>query len=150
VWTTAHTEDPKLATKIDLRTMLCAIDLAPESVDLIHEAASLSREFNAKLRLVHSVPAAEAGPGKYMDSEFTQSLIEWSREQIGELQRKAGTELELCVMAGQVSAVIREAVLRHNADLVVIGRGRLRETLGRLRTNSYAVIRDVPCPVLSM
>jgi nucleotide-binding universal stress UspA family protein len=150
VWTTAHTEDPKLATKIDLRTMLCAIDLVPGSADLIRQAASLAHEFSAKLRIVHSVPSVEAGPEKYMDAEFTESLIERSREEIAELQRKAGTELEVCVMAGQVSAVIREAALRHKADLVVIGRGRLRETFGRLRTNSYAVIRDAPCPVLSV
>jgi nucleotide-binding universal stress UspA family protein len=150
VWTTAHTEDPRLATKIDLRTMLCAIDLMPENADLIRQAASLAGDFNAKLRLVHAVPAAEAGPEKYMGAEFNRSLIEWSRGQIGDLQRKAGTELEVCIMGGQVSAVIREAALRHKADLVVIGRGRLRETLGRLRTNTYAVIRDAPCPVLSV
>jgi hypothetical protein len=32
----------------------------------------------------------------------------------------------------------------------VIGRGKLHETLGRLRTNSYAIIRQSPCPVISI
>src|SRR6185369_1212598 len=62
VWTTAHSEDPKLTTKIDLRTMLCAIDLMPENADLIRQAASLAGDFNAKLRLVHAVPGAEPAP----------------------------------------------------------------------------------------
>lgn len=118
VWIAAHREDPKTADKIELRTMLCAIDLKPEGVDLIRKAANLARDFNAKLRLVHAVRAAEAGPKKYMDGEFTQSLIEWSSQQIVDLQRKAATELEVCVMRGNVSAVIREAALRHNADLL--------------------------------
>jgi nucleotide-binding universal stress UspA family protein len=39
--------------------------------------------------------------------------------------------------------------LHHNADLVVIGRGKLQEALGRLRTNAYAIIRQSPCPVVS-
>ena len=35
------------------------------------------------------------------------------------------------------------------SDLVVIGRGVVRQTLGRLRTSAYAIIREAPCPVLS-
>jgi nucleotide-binding universal stress UspA family protein len=42
------------------------------------------------------------------------------------------------------------AALREDADLVVIGRGRLHETLGRLRSNAYAIIRDSPCAVISV
>jgi len=36
------------------------------------------------------------------------------------------------------------------ADLVIIGHGRIHGHLGRLRTNSYAIIREAPCPVLSL
>jgi hypothetical protein len=39
--------------------------------------------------------------------------------------------------------------LEQDADLVVIGAGRTREVFGRLRTHSYQIIRDAPCPVLS-
>jgi nucleotide-binding universal stress UspA family protein len=35
-------------------------------------------------------------------------------------------------------------------DLIVIGRGVLHETLGRLRTHAYGIIRHAPCPVLSV
>ena len=31
----------------------------------------------------------------------------------------------------------------------MIGHGKVHETLGRLRTNAYTIIRDAPCPVLS-
>jgi hypothetical protein len=36
------------------------------------------------------------------------------------------------------------------ADVVIIGRGHVKEPLGRLRTNSYAIIRESPCPVISV
>jgi len=45
--------------------------------------------------------------------------------------------------------VVRDAALKYGADLVVTGRGKLHATFGRLRTNTYAIIRDSPCPVLS-
>ena len=36
------------------------------------------------------------------------------------------------------------------ADLVVIGRGHTHAPLSRLRTNAYAIVREAPCPVLSL
>ncbi len=150
VWTTAHTENPKLASRPDFRSILCAVDLAPESAGLMRYAANLAQEFKAKLRLVHAVSITEARPEKYMDTEFNQALFEMDREEIAKLQRQAGTELELCLAAGSVSTVVRNAAVYNNADLVVIGRGKLKDAFGRLRTNAYAVIRDSPCPVLSV
>jgi nucleotide-binding universal stress UspA family protein len=66
------------------------------------------------------------------------------------LQESAGVDATLHVEAGHVADVVREEALRHGADLVVIGRGVLQETLGRLRSNAYAIIRHAPCPVLSV
>jgi hypothetical protein len=45
---------------------------------------------------------------------------------------------------------VRGAAEHHEADLVIIGRGKLLSTFGRLRTHAYAIIRDSPCPVLSL
>jgi hypothetical protein len=49
-----------------------------------------------------------------------------------------------------VERVVREAVLRERAQLVVIGRGHTQGGLGRIRTHSYSIIRSSPCPVLSI
>ena len=51
---------------------------------------------------------------------------------------------------GPVSKVVHAASVHHQADLVVIGRGKIHAALGRLRTNAYTIIRDAPCPVLSL
>lgn len=49
-----------------------------------------------------------------------------------------------------MSAVVRKAVEEGPADLVVIGRGAMGELFGRMRTNVYSIIRDAPCPVISV
>jgi nucleotide-binding universal stress UspA family protein len=51
---------------------------------------------------------------------------------------------------GDVAEAVRTEAQRHKADLVIIGRGMLDQSLGRLRTHSYAIIRQAPCPVLSV
>jgi nucleotide-binding universal stress UspA family protein len=38
----------------------------------------------------------------------------------------------------------------HRSDLLVIGRSSHSGLAGRLRTHSYAIIREAPCPVISV
>jgi Universal stress protein UspA and related nucleotide-binding proteins len=150
IWTAAHTEDPDLGEHIECRNILCAIDLTPDSVGLIQQSIDLARKYTAKLRLVHAVPVIETRPEKYLDEDFHRALMESARAEIRKLQHQAGTDVEVCLEGGGVSTVVRAAALHHDADLVVIGRGKLHETLGRLRSNSYAIIRHSPCPVISV
>jgi nucleotide-binding universal stress UspA family protein len=148
VWTAAHTEEES-SSLFECRQILCAVDGSEKSVPLIHDAVALGRELTATVRLVHAVPLLYTdadvllaeGPGFYM---------ECARRQIQELQYKAGADLELCLETGNVSDVVRKAAVHHDADLIVIGRGRIQERFGGLRTNAYAIIRDAPCPVLSV
>jgi nucleotide-binding universal stress UspA family protein len=150
VWTAAHLERGDIGSHVDCRNILCAVDLAPENVDTIRHAASLANDYGAQLRLVHAIPSSEARPQKYLDSEFRQHLFQASRDEIATMQQKVGTDVEMLLEGGDVSKAVRAAALQQNSDLLVIGRGRIHETFGRLRTNAYAIIRDSPCPVLSM
>lgn len=150
VWTATHTEDPDLPKHLPCNNLMGAIDLAPESVPLIRRYVELAREFNAKLRLVHAVAGAKPDIQPGLDQDFRRFLLESAREGAARLQAEAGTQLEVCIEGGSVSKIVRAAALQHDADLVLIGRGTLQEKLGQLRTNAYAIIRDAPCPVLSV
>jgi nucleotide-binding universal stress UspA family protein len=54
------------------------------------------------------------------------------------------------VGVGEVADVVRAEAEGHDSELILIGRGILHETMGRLRTHSYGIIRHAPCPVLSV
>lgn len=149
VWTGVHVEEvpPNAAT---FERMMCAVDLTEKSIPIMQFASKLAKDFNAKLWLAHAVPGAETRPQKYFDADLQSYLEEESRKTIGEMQKAAGIAAGLCLGAGEVSHVVREAALHHGVDLLVIGRGKATRTLGRLRTNVYSIIRDSPCPVISV
>jgi nucleotide-binding universal stress UspA family protein len=148
VWTSAHAENS--AGRTDISTILCAVETGPGSVDLVRTASELAQSWQAKVRLVHAVPVDETRPEKYLDGDFDAALVKMAKEDMANIQQRAGTSLEVTVEPGAVSRVVRDAVREFDADLVVSGRGKLHATFGRLRSNGYAIIRDSPCPVLSI
>jgi nucleotide-binding universal stress UspA family protein len=149
VWTGVHMEDAP-AVSANFATVMCAVDRTEDSVATMRFASQLARDNHAKLWLVHAIPGAEVAPEKYFDTDLQRYLEQDARKTIAQLQEAAGVVATLCLGAGDVSHVVRDSALGHSADLVVIGRGRATRTLGRLRSNVYSIIRESPCPVISI
>jgi nucleotide-binding universal stress UspA family protein len=145
VWTDVHAGMP--FERLGCQSILCAVDLREEGVRVIEWAAGFARSYGAELTLMHAIPAM-AGPTAPGEKEFRKYLMETAREYIADLQRKAGTQLRVCIEGGKIAESVCGAALRYAADLVVIGQGSVHETLGRLRTNVYAIVRTSPCPVV--
>lgn len=85
-----------------------------------------------------------------MDQEVDRKLRENAEHTIQDLEKAADISVHLCVRTGTVSDAVREEALQNGVDLILIGRGALQGSLGRLRTHSYGIIRQAPCPVLSV
>jgi nucleotide-binding universal stress UspA family protein len=150
VWTAAHGEGPGTVGGKGVKSILAAADLADGQIDVIGNAANLGRKFDATVTLVHAVPAAEHVAGDTGGDELGRFLVRAAREQIERLQTQAGTTFEVRVEPASVAKAIRKAALETNADLVVLGRGVTHAPFGRLRSKSYEIIRESPCPVLSL
>ena len=63
---------------------------------------------------------------------------------------KLGVEAPVLLQAGDPAQVVTNLALRERADVLVIGRGSAAGVFGRLRANAYAIIRQSPCPVVSV
>jgi nucleotide-binding universal stress UspA family protein len=151
VWTEAHCENAKGGPNhTEWRNIVCAIDANPEGTRLIQFAADLAAASGATVHLTHAVPVAESGPERYMDLEFAAFLAEEARKAIVEMQKEAGTNFEVAVETGNIPDAVRRVAESRNADVVLIGRGALPHFAGRLRSHAYAIVRDMPCPVLSV
>jgi len=150
IWTAAHVEERPCRDHLACRNILCGVDGTPASVPLIEWAAALAGDLGASLRFVHVITGAERSSLHSFDPGHDNDLREAAEKAIQKLQDEAKVNAPLCVVAGNVAEGVQEEARRHDADLVVIGRGTLHEALGRLRAHSYGIIRQSPCPVLSV
>jgi nucleotide-binding universal stress UspA family protein len=145
VWTDIHAEQSYAPHGCQL--VLCGVDLREEELPAIRWAADYATAWRAQFKLVHIIPAIE-GPEPPSEAEFRRYLVDHARMRIAELQCQAGTNAELIIKGGRIAHTIRDVALEKAADVIVIGCGSMHKTLGRLRTNAYATIRESPCPVV--
>ena len=142
VWTGVHLQDTPQNIPIAIRSILCAIDLGPQTCRTLTWAAAMQREFGATLKVIHAMACADDPAA----GELERSI----REDVARFEKSARAEAELMLVAGDPCEVVCDAVDRTAADLLVIGRGSAAGGFGRLRTHSYAMIRQSPCPVVSV
>ena len=149
VWTGVHAEQLTAHSPKQWKHMLCAVDAETKDMRLLKWAAEFAREQGAQLRLVHAVRGADPME-KESDPSLYQSLFNTAREQIAKLQAEAATALPICLLGGSVGRVVHRAAVGHDADLIIIGRGTIQKPFGRLRSSAYSIIREAPCPVISI
>jgi nucleotide-binding universal stress UspA family protein len=147
VWTGVHAEEIAAHTPDRWKHVLCAMDADPRDLPVLRWAAEFAAGQNLDLRLVHAV----RGPQECEDNmSLRKFLFDVARERVGQLQSQAGTKFEACLEMGSPGRVVHQAAIGHSADIVVIGRGVIQKTLGRLRSGAYEIIREAPCPVISV
>ncbi len=150
VWTATHTEEPPLRQHLSCQNVLCALDGSDNGLSVLRWAAEFTKDTGASLRLVHVIP----GPGEWMgrtpDVDFEEELRKQARSMIEKLVSSAGIDAPICIGVGDVGPTIKKEAIAHGADALIIGRGTLREKLGRLRAHSYQIVRSAPCPVISV
>ncbi|MBI3665796.1 MAG: universal stress protein [Acidobacteria bacterium] len=152
VWTGAHLKEAPVEELFPLHNILCALDLSSHSHRTLDWAAQAAAEFNARLTLAHASAPLEltARAGSYFAPEWRGVLVSQAKEEITKLQHSVGTQAEVIIESGEAPKVVRQAAEQIHADLLVIGRSPTTGITGRLRTNAYAIIRESPCPVVSV
>jgi len=150
VFTGAHIPDAPPDELRSFRKILCAVDFCPQSQKALKWAANFAGEFQAQLIAGHITPSLEAR-SEYFDPDWRQYLTQSAREQLEAMQKNAETNADVLITDNNnIPLAISTAALELDADLVVIGRGSSGGMLGRLRTNAYSIIRQSPCPVVSI
>ena len=148
VWTAAHAEHQRTGGLP--KTILCAVDGSCTSGALITWAGEFSRRVGAALKLLHVVGPISDWPSLERERALQEQVRQEAHANVVSLQAAAGVDAPLRVAVGEVVATVTEHAREEDTDLILIGRGALQSTLGRLRTHAYAIIQRSPCPVLSV
>lgn len=149
VWTAVHLEEIPPPGEA-LCSIVCAVDLQPDTRRILQWAALLCETTGARLTAVHALPDATAGVGGMWDAVLQSKYLDQCRSVLADQLRDAGVKAEPCIWPGDVGRVVRHSAVAHSADAVVIGRGCIQGALGRLRTHAYGIIQQSPCPVISV
>lgn len=126
------------------RRWVCAIGLSPDSERVLHYAMRVSSAAGAELSVIHTVRKCIGRSDVTMPDEE-----EMARRRIAELQGKAGSDAAAHVATGSVRETLLNEVREASADVLVIGRSP-RGASGRLDDLTYSLVRDSPCPVVSV
>ena len=152
ILTGAHVAELLEGDSTPYRRIACALDLREGSKDLLQWAWEFAQAFDAELSVIHAAPALDAEPtdGQYFTQKLVQMLIHAKEKEVRELIGQVGCKCAVLVDSDDVTRYVPQAAREAEADLLVMGRSPLRGVLGRLRTHAHALIREAPCPVISV
>lgn len=140
VLTTTHSDDENQSCAPGgVKNVLCAVALDDRAESVCRAAVLVAAEYGAPLTLVHVLEGAATS-----DAHRENAL-----SRLQKLAPENGTSITYCVETGSPDNVVGSIARATAADLVVIGRSS-PGPLGRLRAQSYGIIRESPCPVLSV
>ena len=149
VLTSVHLEQGGELEGVKPSRIVCPVDLGPQSAKVLAWANQLAEAFCAGLILVHATPLGESRFGDMFEPEWRTRVEERIRERMTELAAGIHTAA-VVIEAGNPAEVVAATAERFDTQLAVIGRSEAGGMFGRLRTNAYAIIRQSPCPVVSV
>ena len=151
VFTGIHIPDAPPDDVRSFRKILCAVDFCPQSEKALKWASEFADEFQAQLTVAHVTPSLEGRAGEYFDPDWRNYLAQSAQENLEAMQKSAGTNADVVITdSNNTPLAVSSSASQLEADLVVIGRAASGGMLGRLRTNAYSIIRQSPCPVVSV
>jgi nucleotide-binding universal stress UspA family protein len=149
VWTSAHAPEPSHRAHPQPRFILAALDLKADSEHTLETALQMGRDAGAHVEVIYVAP--EGADADQSENRINELINRVEREPSAIAAQYQEAEADAVVDGGSISDFIRRAALRQRSDLIVIGRGSIqRGGLSRFRANAYGIIREAPCPVLSV
>jgi nucleotide-binding universal stress UspA family protein len=150
VFTSTHVESSARVSDAPFRTVLCAVDLNARSESIVQWAAEFAGFSGSRLAVLHVTPEIVPGQWGYLDSDIPEDLRKDATGRLTSLLDKTGTQADMSIETGAVANTIRAYAQSNAADLVIIGRHSGSGIMGKLRDTAYAIIRESPCPVISV
>lgn len=149
VWTGIGSVLAEHSPGVPYKSMLCAVDYNVEAEKLLKAAQAMAKAYDARLSLVHVVET----PAAALEIDFAlikKELVDTAEAKLVELKERLGIDGEHSVIEAPVAEGVHAEAVRRKADLIITGRGHAQAGFTRLWSLLYPIIRQSPCPVLSI
>lgn len=141
VLTGCHLEENEDFPDFQAKNILCAVDLGPQSETVLKWGARLAEEFASSVAVMNVVQNS---------SEPGQEQRECLELRLRKMADAAGLKASVLIEYGEPQKAVSQTAIHSRADLLIIGRGSANSRIGRLRAQAYGIVRQSPCPVLSV
>ena len=149
VWTGVHNALAEPGNLPPYRSVLCAVGLEQETPEILRAASALSFSLGAKLHVVHCVET----PPMAIEVDFApyrQRLMDSADLELRLIMRNAGIDATLSIVEGPIHSRVSKEAIDRAADLIITGRGHHQDGFNRMFSQLYSLVRESPCPVLSI
>ena len=147
VWTGVHLAEAPAANLLSFRKLACAIDLGPHTRSTLCWAAEFAAAFEALLLVIHIVRPAASERIQASTRNLELELVNRARGEIENLLANLEIKAEIAVGFGSAPELVHEFTLGFAADALVMGRCAAS---GRLHSDTFTIIRQSHCPVVSV
>ncbi len=148
VWTDVHHAESQPA--FPYSHVLCALDPdAEESGAVVRAAASVAHTYSAALVLLTVVETPPAA-WEVDYAPYRKAVLDAADEKMRRLRHETGIQAPYEVVDGRPAEEISRIAVERKADLIVTGRRHSQTGLGRAWSQLFPIIREAPCPVLSI
>ena len=108
VWTGAHLPavpaGEQASQQAPVKQVVCAIDLSAHSENVLDWGARLAGSFDARLFLIHAIPALTPAEEEYYQQDWREDLASGAEGQMDGLQQSVGTRAEVLDCRGRGAA----------------------------------------------
>jgi nucleotide-binding universal stress UspA family protein len=150
VWTCEQAEHAPSREEIRCKRILCAVDLASQSAEIIDWTCSFAALYQADITIVHVCEDGETGSANLGDAGIHHWQEEKARIALENLCRNVAQPFDMQILSGEVAREVHAATRKCGADLIIIGRNSVAGLVGHFRSTGYSLIRHSPCPVISI
>jgi nucleotide-binding universal stress UspA family protein len=146
LWTSVHKPELSSSLPHGCRSILCAVEMNQRDAIAFKAASLFAGAYDASLCLLH----IQASPEVHDRHSLAQSI----RTSFDQVSARQGTrpaiDVRTRIMDGAISEGIFQTAREEHADLLIVGRGHAQETFAQAWSHLYTIIRESPCPVLSV
>jgi len=140
VFTSVHQSGAVAPAHIAFRVIVCAVDLNKDTGAILRAAGEFAQACGARFSTLHMTGGRPQEYGESRDRAALEALA----------RKSSATRGAVRFLDEDVAEGIRRAAIEESADLVIVGRGHERGTISRLWSDLYRIVRESPCPVLSV
>lgn len=153
VFTGTHVQELAPFNNEPYKRIAVAVDLREHSLATLRWAHELSQACEDDLIVIHAAPEVELGGtyGTWYPAESRQEIERAARERVQALMQEAGVEqAEVHVASDHPVDYVPAVADKTYADILVVGRTPRRGIFGKRFSDAFALIREAPCPVISV